>query len=289
MAPRAAARRASSPQPVPISRTRVPSFDAGLVQQPVDLGLLRGGQAVPGHVPQGVAAFREEGAGVRHGAVQERGEELVGEVVVPGDVGAGVLLGVAFPARLARQVEAAQLLQRLGHERADAGGEHLHHGGEVVGVPVAGHVGLAQADQAAVAEPGGEGFRPVDGHDGVGGAGSLVRRPAQCCFAQYCAVRVPDFQRQPAHGGLEDGVRGASGHTGLEARGHRGDAGPDGGVDGGGRLRERCRAPCWLRPAVDGAAVTALLRVVPCARPVPDPVASVIVTELPPVKGGVVF
>jgi hypothetical protein len=33
---------------------------------------------------------------------------------------------------------------------------------------------------------------------------------------------------------------------------------------------------------------TALLRVVPCARPVPDPVASVIVTELPPVKGGVV-
>ena len=34
--------------------------------------------------------------------------------------------------------------------------------------------------------------------------------------------------------------------------------------------------------------VLALLRVVSCVRPVPDPVASVIVTELPPVKGGVV-
>ncbi|GAA2138477.1 hypothetical protein GCM10009825_24840 [Arthrobacter humicola] len=40
---------------------------------------------------------------------------------------------------------------------------------------------------------------------------------------------------------------------------------------------------------VTAPAVLALVRVVPSVRPVPDPVASVIVTELPPVKGGVVF
>ena len=46
--------------------------DAGLVQQPVDLGLLGAGQAVPGDAPQRIAGFREEGAGVRHGLVEER-------------------------------------------------------------------------------------------------------------------------------------------------------------------------------------------------------------------------
>ena len=196
---------------MPISSTRVPSSDAGLVQQPVDLGLLRGGQAVPGNAPQRLAALREERAGVRHGVVQERGEELVGEVVVPGDVGAGVLLRVPFLARLARKVEAAQFLQRLGHQRPHPGGEDLHHGGEVIGVPVPGHVGLAQADQAAVAEPGGEGLRTVHGHDRVRRVPSArVRRG----LAQDGAVGVADFQRKPAHGGLEDGVRGPAGHAG---------------------------------------------------------------------------
>ena len=42
VAPRRAARIASSPQPVPISSTRVPGADAGLVEQPLDLAQLGG-------------------------------------------------------------------------------------------------------------------------------------------------------------------------------------------------------------------------------------------------------
>ena len=103
-------------------------------------------------------------------------------------------------------------------------GEHLQHGREVGRVPVAGHVGLAEADQPAVAEPGGEGLRPVDRHD-RGAPGLPVPDPSTV------PVRVADFQRQPADGGLEDGVRGAAGDGGLQARGHRGDAGPGRGVD----------------------------------------------------------
>ncbi len=42
--------------------------DAGLVQQAVDLGLLRRGKTVPGHAPQGLAGLREQRTGVGHGA-----------------------------------------------------------------------------------------------------------------------------------------------------------------------------------------------------------------------------
>ena len=95
---------------------------------------------------------------------EEGREQVVGQVVVPGDVRAGVLLGVPLGPGRAGQVQPAQFLQRFGHQLSDAGGEDLHHRGEVIGVPVAGHVGLAQADQSAVAEPGREIVRAVHGH-----------------------------------------------------------------------------------------------------------------------------
>ena len=199
VAPRWAARTASAPQPVPISSTRVPCPTPALSSRRSIFGLLRGGQAVPGDGLQRLAGSRKDRAGVGHGLVEEQGEELVREVVVPGDVGAGVLLGVAFLPRLARQVERAEFLQRFGHQRPDPGSEDFHDGGEVVGVPVPGHERLAQADQSAVTEPGRERLGTVQGHHRVG-------LPGRGRLAQDGAVRVADLQRQVADRGLKDGL-----------------------------------------------------------------------------------
>ena len=75
---------ASAPQPVPISSTCMPGADAGAVQHAVDLAELGVGQVVAGLEP---------GRRVRHRLVEELLEQLVGQVVVPGDVGPAVLSG----------------------------------------------------------------------------------------------------------------------------------------------------------------------------------------------------
>ena len=61
------------------------------------------------------------------------------------------------------------------------GGEHGEEAAEVVGVPCAGEVGLAEADQAVAADPGEELVGAVDGHLGAAPAQWRdVPRPARC-------------------------------------------------------------------------------------------------------------
>jgi hypothetical protein len=101
---------------------------------------------------------REVGAGIHHPLVEEAGEEVVAEVVVGGDVGAGAVPGVLGD-------EAAQPVQEPARA-GDGGADPVHlaqfAGGdpdqvdEVVGFPEALDIGLAEADAAAQrAAPGG--------------------------------------------------------------------------------------------------------------------------------------
>ena len=134
VAPRWAARMHSSPQPVPISSTRVPAptpvwsssrsslrrwarHEVGTCREPGvrcggDGGAGRGGPRRPRRVD-------EQRRAVGHRLVEERGEHVVGQVVVPRDVVAGVLLGTALGLGVPGDDERAQLLQRLGDEGGD--------------------------------------------------------------------------------------------------------------------------------------------------------------------------
>ena len=85
--------------------------DAGQIAHGVVLAPLRVGQRV---------ARLEHGAGVGHGLVQEGREQVVRQVVVAGDVGAGAGGRVPLHARLQRLVHAPQPLQRPRHQRATA-------------------------------------------------------------------------------------------------------------------------------------------------------------------------
>ena len=111
----------------------------------------------------------EHGARVGHGLVQHEGEEVVGEVVVLGDVAL-----VVVPARggqAGRDVEyrtpgPPQPVQTL-TQRAGVAGQGPHQRGEVVGVPPAGHVRGPEADRAR-AQQGAVGATVVHRHPGHG-------------------------------------------------------------------------------------------------------------------------
>ena len=96
--------------------------------------------------------------------VEEGREQVVGEVVVVGDVVAAVGGRAALRPRRPRHHEGAGLLQRRRDEGRQVGGQHRQEAGEVVGVPGLGHVGLAEADQAVAAQPGEELVGPAHGH-----------------------------------------------------------------------------------------------------------------------------
>ena len=87
-APRAAARMHSSPQPVPISSTRLPGPDPRGVEQAVDLAPLSVGQLCSGGRQR-----VEQRAGVGQCLVEKLPEQLVGQVVVLRDVLTGLLRG----------------------------------------------------------------------------------------------------------------------------------------------------------------------------------------------------
>ena len=91
--------------------------------------------------------------------------------------------------RLATLDEPPESLQRLGDQRRHVAGERGEQIGEVgarAGVPIAGHVGLAEADLGVGGETGEERVRSVDHHERVGGA----------TRADRVAVRELDAQRQ---------------------------------------------------------------------------------------------
>ena len=161
--------------------------DAGQIAHGVVLAPLRVGQRV---------TRLEHGAGVGHGLVQEGGEQLVRQVVVAGDVGAGAGGRVPLHARLQRLVDAAQPLERPRHQLRQPLGERRQHPDQVVGRPLGRHVGLAEADLAGGGQAVEEGVRP-DLH------ARRARLPAQ-----RLPVRRDHLQPlQPGHGSLEQGAR----------------------------------------------------------------------------------
>ena len=101
----------------------------------------------------------EPGGGVGHRRVEERREQIVGQVVVGVDVLARALDRVALVVRQLLVDEDAELLQRHRHDRRHPLGERLSRSARSVSFasgPVAGHVGLAEPDLGLGAEPGEE-------------------------------------------------------------------------------------------------------------------------------------
>jgi hypothetical protein len=107
----------------------------------------------------------EQGAGVGHGLVEEQREQVVGQVVVAADVAPRARDGLQVVRRPAADGQPAQPLQPGRDEVGGVRGEHREQPGQVGAVPVAGHVGLAEPDQAGRAEPAEELAGPVDVHD----------------------------------------------------------------------------------------------------------------------------
>ena len=159
-----------------------------------------------------------------------------GQVVVAADVAPGALDGLHVVRRLAAHGQRAQPLQPGRHEVVDMSGEDGEQPGQVGAVPVAGHVGLAEPDQAAGTEAAEELPRPVQDHDR---GGRILR-------AEQPAVRQPDPQRQLGYRGSEQGARHGRAHG--RARRH-GDIGPPVCVEGHGGLRAGAGhlTPSWGR------------------------------------------
>ena len=208
---------ASSPQPVPISSTRVPSPTSvwsssrsilrACASASDSLSALgrRGLQVVAAVGHRGVVERR----GVAQRLVEEQLEQVVGQVVVVRDV-ARVLSSVFLCARRrAAHVRRAQLLQRSGDQGRQLGGQHGEEAAEVLGVPGAGQVGLAEADQAVAAEPGVELRR-------VAGSASPVRRCPTCVVD---VAALADGDGQPADGGAEEPARDPAETSALRPEG----------------------------------------------------------------------
>ncbi|GAA5019217.1 hypothetical protein GCM10025734_72060 [Kitasatospora paranensis] len=193
--------------------------DGGEVEQPVDLPVLGLGEGVPGRLGPAVRTGREDRRGVGHGRVEEEREQLVRQVVVAADVLLGVVGGGEFGVRRALHVEAAQPLRAGGDEGLGGGGERGQQGDEVGGVPVAGLVGLAEADQAARADPVQEGLGAVQAQHGCAG-GCAHQGPAAGEFDAQAAPAGDPAEQASGDGGAQRDVRDA------------GDVGPPAGVDG---------------------------------------------------------
>jgi len=124
---------------------------------------------------------------------------------VPVDVVAGTLDGVVLVRGLAVQHGVAQPVEHRGHEFPHVRREGRQHSGQVVGGPVAGHVGLAEADRAGGAEPVEERARPDQAKDRVRRAPTAVASSA----------RLDDAQRDPSDGVVEDALRDRGAHRGV--------------------------------------------------------------------------
>ena len=128
----------------------VPRAQEGLLGQAAELVALR--------LREGLRLLREQRRGVGHGFVEEEGEEVVGEVVVVTDVPAAAAPGVGAKA----MQPVVPQVQDLGEGRVEgkvkAVPEHeLDELRQVLGAPVALHVGLPRPQVALEDEPSKEG------------------------------------------------------------------------------------------------------------------------------------
>ena len=157
-APRCAARVARPPQPVPISSTCMSGPTRGHVQDAVDLAALGVGERL--------VRVGEPGRRVAHRLVEERREQLVGQVVVAVDVLPRALDGVALlrAAGAPRRSAARCRCSSGGISVESRAANGVSRSASSVRGPVAHHVGLAEADLRVAAEPVEERRRPHDPH-----------------------------------------------------------------------------------------------------------------------------
>ena len=149
-APRAAARRHSSPQPVPISSTRLPGRTPRGVEQAVDLAPLGVGE-----VGRGRGQRVEQRAGVGHASRRgtRRTVRWTGRSARR-CCGAPVRGCCAGNAGWRTTAIGPQVVAAIGGTRSAIDvGELGQHADEVVRAPLARHVGLAESDQAVAADP----------------------------------------------------------------------------------------------------------------------------------------
>ena len=139
------------------------------------------------------------------------------------DVLAGVLRAADLFGRRLADDQRAELLERLGDEVLHPRGQHGQEPAEVLGVPGAGQVGLAEADQLVAAQPQEELLGTGDHHDRAAAAVGLVADV--------------DGDVEPVDGGAEEGPGDARGEAGAGARRELVEARPVLGaeVDRGGR------------------------------------------------------
>ena len=133
--------------------------DARGVEKPVDLAPLGVGEAC---LAGRKAA--EQRTGVRHGVVEELGEQVVGQVVVLGDVAPRLPAAVVVRTRLANHGEGPKALQDRRNQFGEPLGELGEQTREIVGAPVAGHVRLAEADEPVAPHPADHRVGPVHEH-----------------------------------------------------------------------------------------------------------------------------
>ena len=172
-APRQAARTASSPHPVPISSSWVSAVNAGQVEQPIDLASLRRLERLVRCRPpkrsrsSRSSSHRETGrtgrstsrSAARCSLVPHAGRWLP---TAAGEPGTSDGLAVAGSGT------------RPGIRRANG----VSKAGQVVGVPLGGHVAFAEPDQAVVADATEERIGSVNAHDRRAFAAAAPALPA---------------------------------------------------------------------------------------------------------------
>jgi hypothetical protein len=147
------------------------------VKQAIDLASLRVGKVGRGSRPS-----VEQRTRVRHGFVEELGEQVIGQVVVLGDIAARLCSAIVLGTRRPHHCQVPKSLQDGWNQLGYGLSELVEQADGVVGAPVACHVGLAESDQAVAAEPASEGFWTVDHHRRqcrVGGADDRAVRIGQ--------------------------------------------------------------------------------------------------------------
>ena len=154
--------------------------DARGVEKPVDLASLGVGEAC---LAGRKAA--EQRTGVRHGLVEEHGEQVVGQVVVLGDVASRLPAAVVVRTRLANHGEGPKALQDRRNQLGEPLGELGEQTHEIAGAPVTGHVRFAEADEPVAPHPANHRLGPVHEH----------RRQCRVCGADHRAVGVDDPDR----------------------------------------------------------------------------------------------
>ena len=211
-APRAAARRHSSPQPVPISSTLLPGPDAGRIEQPVDLAVLCHGRDPP-RLPGVSGTARSSRSSSR------RGTRRTGRWT-----GRSARRCCAGPGRCCYVAVRGWRTTASGRNRCSRGGmssarrlrELSEQTGGVGGAPVAGHVGLAEADQAEAADAANQRIGTVHHHG----------RQRRIGGADDRSVGIDHPDRQPGRRAPEQPVGDGAGGGAHRSVGHPCHGGP---------------------------------------------------------------